>query len=102
MFVLVTLVALVVAWFVWQIGLVRERQSLVRHIVDHGGSVYLGSELRPDQRAGGLSAFRQWMGDEPVARIYLPPPDFSAADFAGVRAAFPEAAIWPAEPVAVR
>ena len=90
-------VAVSVAWFARQVHVVRERDALRTMIHGRGGSAYAAEDLAVPSRT---SALRRWLGDEPVLRIYLPPPDFSHQDFACVRAAFPEAYIWPMRPVA--
>ena len=94
--VAVTVVALIAAWIGWQVTLVGQRRELARQIQDGGGSVYTAADLA---QSGQLPGIRPWLGDEPVGTIYLPPPGFSADDFARVCAAFPEAHLFPSKPL---
>jgi hypothetical protein len=94
--VAVTIVALIAAWLGWQVTLVGQRRELSKQIWDGGGSVYTAADLA---QSGQLPGIRPWLGDEPVGTIYLPPPRFSNEDFARVRAAFPEAHLFPSKPL---
>ncbi|HEY1600374.1 MAG TPA: hypothetical protein VGG64_12270 [Pirellulales bacterium] len=92
----VTIVALIAAWIGWQVTLVGQRRALSKQIWECGGSVYSAADLA---QSGRLPGIRPWLGDEPIGTIYLPPPRFSDEDFARVRAAFPEAHLFPSKPL---
>jgi len=94
--VVISIMALVAAWFGFERRLVRERRLLASDIFQRGGSVYTAADLA---MRGQVNPFRQWLGDEPISTIYLPPPDFTDKDFSRARAAFPEAHVFPAQPL---
>ena len=95
MFVGVAIVALAAAWIGWQRGIARQRASLIREIGIRGGWYYTMAELQSREVPEPVSRVRQLFGDQSISTIYLPPPAFGPGDHAHVKAAFPEAYVWP-------
>jgi len=105
MFVAVAILAMPAAWLNWQMGIVRERRTLLSEldaasndrfnqyntvcIVQSDGTVRYERPMRADR---GISWFRELLGDSAYSCLILPP-TITDDDLMRFRRAFPEATI---------
>jgi len=103
-------VSLVAIWLAWQVGIVRERQAVIDFIRERGGAVVAAKDWQPPSAYAPIGTvtpavrpqatipfWRRWMGDEPMANVFLPV-GTAQADVERATAAFPEAEQRPFAP----
>jgi hypothetical protein len=86
--IVVTAICLALGGYVgWQKKIVRDRKAMLVKIVER--------ERHPYREWPGLyrmNWIREWLGDQPIVEIVLPPDSsFQNQDFDEIEAAFPEA-----------
>jgi hypothetical protein len=98
LFILMTLVAL---WLAWEQHYVRERKATRMWVTNNGGAAHsLTDWITPagtEPPEVSIPFWRQWIGDEPLVSLQLSS-QATADDLERVRAIFPEARVFMAPP----
>jgi hypothetical protein len=97
--VVVTLLAIFLAWLGWQRHLIRQRKEMLGYVhaeLSKAGIMFPAPILRGG--FSGLSAWRKWLGDVPEVAIAVPWPK-SDPRWTEVQRLYPEAEIFTLEPL---